>query len=111
MVQAVMPAVPLATQLGISYSYMPLFGRCRIEALVAGSPAALHLSRFHPVGKFIPAINGTSVRTVEDAVGCFRFHLDRTHGLDSLTLLLVSMGVGENGSDSVDLAPHDHGQL
>jgi hypothetical protein len=111
MVQAVLPSVPLATQLCINYSYVPIFGRCRIESLVPGSAAANRLTRFHPVGKFILAINGTPVRAVEDAAGRFRFHLEHTHGLDSLTLLLVSMGVGENGSDLVDLAPHDHAQL
>jgi hypothetical protein len=111
MLQAVMPAVPLATQLGITYSYVPLFGRCRIENLVPGSPAALHLTRFRPIGKFLLALNGTSVRTVAEVSGCFRFHLERKHGLESLTLLLVSMGIGENGPDSVDLAPHDHGHL
>jgi hypothetical protein len=111
MIQAVMAAVPLATQLGNSYSYIPLFGRCRIAGLAPGSAAELHLSCFHPIGKFLLAINGTSVQTVEEVAGCFHFHLDRTQGLDSLTLLLVSMGVGKNGKDGIDLAPHDHAQL
>ena len=86
MSQAVMPAVPLATKLGITYSYQPLSGRCRLDALAPGSPAALHLSRFHPLGKFILAITGTDVGTVEDVAGCFRFHLDRQQGLASLIL-------------------------
>jgi hypothetical protein len=111
MLQAIMPAVPLATQLGLVCSYVPLFGRYPLKSLSPGSPAALHLTRFRPIGKFILTVNGTSVRTVEEVSGCFRFHLERKHGLDSLTLLLVSMGVSENGSDNVDLAPHDHGLL
>ena len=74
MLQAVMPGVPLATQLGITYSYVPLFGRCRLKALQPSSPAALHLTRFRPIGKFLLASNGTSVRTVDEVSGCFRFH-------------------------------------
>jgi hypothetical protein len=111
MLQALMPAVPLATQLGITYSYVPLFDCCRLEALLPGSPAALHLTHFHPVGKLRLTINGTGIHTVEDVSGCFRFHLERKHGLNSLTLLLVSMGKGENGTDLVDPTPHDHAQL
>ena len=111
MLQAVMPNVPLGTQLGITYFYMPLFGCCQIEALHPGSPAVLHLTRFRPIGKALLLINETSVHTVKEVSGCFRFHLERKHSLDSLTLLPVSMGVGENGPDKVDLAPHDHGQL
>lgn len=95
MLQAVMPAVPLAPQLGIGYSYIPLFGRCRIAGLTPGSATELHISHFHPIGKFLLAVNGTSVRAVEEVASCFHFHLDRTQGSDSLTLLLVSMGVGE----------------
>ena len=90
---------------------MPLFGRCCLEALQPDSPVALHLTHFRPFGKILLAINGTSVRTVDGVAGSFRFHLEQKHGLESLTLLLVSMGVGENGPDTVDLAPHDHGQL
>jgi hypothetical protein len=111
MSQAVMPSVTLAPQLGIQYKYVPLFGRCRIEGFEPDSAAATHLTRFRPIGKFLLAINGTPVRTVEDVAGCFRFHLERTQGLDSLTLLLVSMGAGENGTDEVQLGPHDHAQL
>ena len=112
MLQAVMPAVPLATQLGITYSYVPLFGRCRLIALQPDSPpAALHLTRFRPIGKFLLTITSTSVRTVDEVSGTFRLHLERKHGLESLTLLLVSMGVGENRPNKVDLAPHDYGQL
>ena len=82
MLQAVMPVVPLATQLGTIYSYVPLFGRCRIQALHPGSPAALHLTRFRPIGKFLLAINGTSVRTVDKVSVCIRFHLERKHSLE-----------------------------
>jgi hypothetical protein len=111
MMQAVMTDVPLATALGIRYSYVPLFGRCRLESFgVPGSAAELHLTRFRPLGKIILAINGSAVRTVEDVTGCFRFHLERKQGLDSLTLLLVTMGLGENGPDKVDISPHDHAQ-
>jgi hypothetical protein len=46
------------------------------------------------------AINGSSVRTVEYVAGCF--HLDHTQDLDSLTLLLVNINIGENGKDSYD---------
>jgi hypothetical protein len=87
MMQSVMPAVPLSSQLGITYSSVPLFGRCRIESFLPGSAAELHLTRFRPIGKFLLAIKGTAVRTVEDVAGCFRFHLERKQGLDSLTLL------------------------
>jgi hypothetical protein len=110
MSQAIMPSVPLATQLGICYKYLPLFGRCHVKGFEPESPAAIHLTRYHPIGKFILTINGTPVRTVEDVSGCFRFHLERKQGLDSLTLLLASMGV-EIGSDAVQLGPQDNAQL
>jgi hypothetical protein len=55
MIEAVMPAVPLATQLGIraTYSYVPLFGRCRIEGFAPGSAAELHLSHFPSDGQHL----------------------------------------------------------
>jgi hypothetical protein len=70
-----------------------------------------YLTRFCPIGKFLLEINGTPVRTIEDFTGCFQFHLECTHGLESLTLLLVTMGAGKNGPDGVQLGPQDHGQL
>jgi hypothetical protein len=106
-----MPAVPLASQLRITYSYVPLFGRCRIESFLPGSAAELHLTKFRPLGKFLLAIYGTAVRTIEDVAGCFRFHLKRKQGFDSLTLLLVTMCTGENRADTINLTPHDHAQL
>jgi hypothetical protein len=98
-------------QLGIRYNYMPLFGHCHIGGLAPKSAAAVHLTRFHSIDKFILAINGTPVRTIEDATGCFCFHLKCKQGLDSLTLLLISMDVGKNGSDGVQLGLQDHAQL
>jgi hypothetical protein len=106
-----MPFVPLATKLGIRYKCIPLFGRCRIEGFKPASAASIHLPRFRPIGKFLLAINGTPVCTIEDVSGCFHFHLERKQGLDSPMLLLVSMGVGENDSDQVHLGPQDHAQL
>jgi hypothetical protein len=69
MSQAVMPSVPLATELGIRYKYIPLFGRCRIEGFESASAASIHLPRFRPIGKFLLAINGTPVRTIKDVSG------------------------------------------
>jgi hypothetical protein len=84
---------------------------CRLESFVPSSAAELvHLTRFRPLGKILLAINGSAVHTVEDIAGCFCFHLERKQGLDSLTLLLVTRGLGENGPDKVDISPNYHAQ-
>jgi hypothetical protein len=111
MVQLTIPATPLTDRIGIVYWYVPLFGRCRVENLVPDSLAALYLTRYHPKGQFILEINGSPVRTVDEVAQSFRFHIDRSQDLQPLTILLVTMGPGENGPDEVALSAVDRGQL
>jgi hypothetical protein len=79
MIQAVMPAIPRASELGVRYTYVPLFGRCRLESFVPGSAADLHLARFHALGKFLLAITGTVLNVLSPVLQLNFTLLDSTH--------------------------------
>jgi hypothetical protein len=73
MIQAVMPDVPLATQLGIMYSYVPLFGRCRIEGCALGGQLrSISVASIRSANFFLPSMARRSVPS-KKLLGVFIF--------------------------------------